>query len=138
MIELGTIVYVISPMTIYEHEKKYWKPINKLKTQFPDVEFILPHDLFTSHNDWRENLDYYIHHADSGVILSDKGIIGYGCYEEIFRLIHHKKQVYFYNKDRLTNHFSICSIPGKDWKRYAKIKRLNTKDEKQEKYEFKK
>jgi len=121
MIELCKIVYMMAPMTIYKCEKKYWYPINNLKKQFPNVRFILPHNLFISNENWLKILDYYLRQAECGILLSDKGVIGLGCYTEIEKLTQQKKLIYYYNNQELTERFSICKMPGESWKRYAKV-----------------
>jgi len=121
MIELRKVVYIMAPMTIYKCEKKYWYPINNLKKQFLNVRFILPHNSFISNEDWRQNINKYINKVDFGILLSDNEIIGKGCYTEIEKLTQQKKLIYYYNNQELTERFSICKLPGENWKRYAKV-----------------
>lgn len=91
---LGKKVYVMAPKTIYNDEIKYNRKIHFLKEQYPDVTFILPHNLFKDNRDWRQKISGVISKVDSGVLLTDRGIIGIGCYFELTFLRMEEKPVY--------------------------------------------
>ncbi|MEM3442259.1 MAG: hypothetical protein QXM86_00150 [Candidatus Bathyarchaeia archaeon] len=119
---LGKTVYVMAPKTIYRDEIKYCRKVDWLKDKYPAVEFILPHNLFKNNQDWLEKLPDIISKTDCGILLTNNGIIGIGCYLELTLLRMDEKPVYLLYRRRLTANYTIHLFPEGYWHRYAKVK----------------
>ena len=111
----------MAPMTIYHNKTKYFRKVNGLKKEYPKVIFTLPHNAFMDANDWLANIDEKISNVNCGVLLTDKGIIGRGCYIEVGKLKEEGKPVYLYYKRKLIEQFVINLLPENAWVRYAKV-----------------
>jgi len=121
MFKVRRICYIIAPMTIYKSTKKYFAKIERLKAKYPVTSFVLPHDSYDNNQDWLNKIPDIVKSVDFAILLTNKGIIGYGCFIEMILLAEAGKRVYLYHKDKLTESFSIELLSG-DWKKYALVK----------------
>jgi len=114
-------IYIIAPMTIYKDDRQYHEVVNNFKRLNQSVRFLLPDELYADNEDFRQNHRKHTKKADAGIMLSDEGIIGYGCYTEMRCLHVGNKPVYYFHSGRLHKCFSIEILPGNSLVKYAKI-----------------
>lgn len=115
-------VYIIAPMTIYKDTQQYHEVVNNFKRLNQSVKFLLPDSLYVDNEDFRQNMTKHIKKADVGILLSDKGVIGYGCYTEMQALHIAKKPVCYYRQGRLHKYFLVNILQENNWVRYATVK----------------
>ncbi|MCL6558023.1 MAG: hypothetical protein K6U74_04325 [Firmicutes bacterium] len=114
------LIYVMAPKTIY-NDGEYLKKTEFLKEKYPDWDFLFCHTLFKSNDHWLETIDGIIDRVDGGILITDKGIIGRGCWVEINKLIEKGKPVYCLDGENLLDAFAISKLPGDDWVNYARV-----------------
>lgn len=121
--DLGRVCYLMAPMTIYRSTGKYLACISILQERFPEVQFLRPDLLYASKSDRKAKLDHVIALANSGILLSDDGVIGYGCLTEIELLLSCGKPIFYFANGKLwpLDSISIFPIPPYNWKRYAEV-----------------
>jgi len=114
------LIYVMAPKTIYD-DGEYLKKTEFLKEKYPDWDFLFCHTLFKSNDHWLETIDGIIKRVDGGILITDRGIIGRGCYVEIRKLVEKRKPVHLLFGEELYNAFTVRKLPGDDWVNYAKV-----------------
>lgn len=118
----GMAVYVMAPMTIYgtPHHQML---MAQLKVTFPAVEFIFAQPgLFQNTRHWLETIEDLLIQVQAGILLTDSGVIGKGCYEEWQSLLALERPVFLWAANRLVSDWETRLIDsGESWVRYARV-----------------
>ena len=118
----GMVVYVMAPMTIYG-TPRHRALMAQLKATFPAVEFIFAQPgLFQNTQHWLETIEDLLIRCQAGILLTDNGVIGRGCFCEWQDLLALERPVFLWVNSQLVSEWETRLIDGgESWVRYARV-----------------